>query len=104
MARASAARIDPSGECMSFFARSRGSAGFDQLVMIAKPGSPAAEAYRTLRASIQLNGAEDAPRSVLLTSAGPEEGKSTALANLGIAAAQAGSRVILVDTDLRRPS
>jgi len=88
---------------MSLFSRSRGPAGFDQLVMIAKPGSPAAEAYRTLRASIQLNGAEESPRSVLFTSAGPEEGKSTTLANLGIAAAQAGSRVILVDADLRRP-
>jgi non-specific protein-tyrosine kinase len=88
---------------MRFFSRSHGPTGFDQLVMIAKPGSPAAEAYRTLRASIQLNGTNGSPRSVLFTSAGPEEGKSTTLANLGIAAAQAGARVILVDTDLRRP-
>jgi len=44
-----------------------------------------------------------ATRSVLFTSAGPEEGKSTTLANLAVTEAQAGSRVLLVDCDLRRP-
>ena len=67
------------------------------------PRSPAAEAFRQLRTSIQFASPDRPVRSLLLTSTGPEEGKTTTLANLGIAFAQAGSRVIMVDADLRRP-
>ncbi len=80
-----------------------GRTGIDQLVMIANPTSPAAEAYRTLRATIQLGRADGLTAKVLFTSSESEDGKSTTIANLGVAAAQAGSRVILVDGDLRRP-
>lgn len=64
------------------------------------PRSPATEAYRILRTNLKL-----APeRKVLLvTSAGPGEGKSTLISNLGIVIAQAGLRVVLVSSDLRRP-
>ena len=43
-------------------------------------------------------------RTILVTSAGPEEGKTTSAANFGVVAAQAGSRVCVVDSDLRRPT
>ena len=75
-----------------------------ELVTLADPRSPVAEAYRTLRANIALSSLDHPVRSLLLTSAGPDEGKSTTIANLAVAFAQAGSRVILVDCDLRRPS
>ncbi len=75
-----------------------------ELVTLADPQSPVAEAYRTLRANIALSSLDHPVRSLLLTSAGPDEGKSTTIANLAVAFAQAGSRVILVDCDLRRPS
>jgi capsular exopolysaccharide synthesis family protein len=77
--------------------------GIEQLVIVSDPHSPAAEAYRTLRANIQLNGGASSPKMVLFTSSAPEDAKSTALANVAIAAAQAGSRTLLLDADLRRP-
>lgn len=65
--------------------------------------SPARESYRVLRTNLQF-AAVDRPLSVLLvTSAVTSEGKSITTANLGAAMAQAGHRVILVDTDLHRP-
>jgi non-specific protein-tyrosine kinase len=67
------------------------------------PRSPVAEAFRQLRTSIQFASPDRPIRSLLLTSTGPEEGKTTTLANLAVAFAQAGSRVIMVDADLRRP-
>jgi non-specific protein-tyrosine kinase len=74
------------------------------LVTLANPRSAVAEAYRTLRTNVQLSSIDEALRTLLVTSAGPDEGKSTTLANLGVAFAQAGHRTILVDSDLRRPS
>jgi protein-tyrosine kinase len=74
------------------------------LVTISNPRSPAAEAYRTLRTNLEFSGLDKPLRSMVVTSAGPDEGKSTTLANLAVALAQAGKRVILVDCDLRRPS
>jgi non-specific protein-tyrosine kinase len=74
------------------------------LITLANPRSAVAEAYRTLRTNIQLSSIDEALRTLLVTSAGPDEGKSTTLANLGVAFAQAGHRTILVDSDLRRPS
>jgi capsular exopolysaccharide synthesis family protein len=67
--------------------------------------SPAAEAYRTLRTNIQFSSlivTNPAP-TLLITSAGSREGKSTTVANLAIVNAQSGKQVILVDTDLRQP-
>jgi capsular exopolysaccharide synthesis family protein len=74
------------------------------LIMLTQPRSPAAEAYRTLRTNLQFAGQDRAVRTVLITSALPGEGKSTVLGNVAVAAAEAGLRVIAVDTDLRRPS
>jgi len=61
------------------------------------------EAYRSLRTSILLSNPGRPPRRILLTSAVPEEGKTATALNLGIVLAQLGRRVVLVDTDLRRP-
>lgn len=76
----------------------------DDLIALAEPRSPAAEAYRTLRTNIQFSSLDRPLRTILATSTCPEEGKSTVLANLAVTFAQAGSRIILVDCDLRRPS
>jgi non-specific protein-tyrosine kinase len=72
------------------------------VVTYTKPRSPAAEAYRTLRTNLQFAAPE--LRRLLLSSAGPDEGKSTAVANLAVVMAQTGTKVIVVDCDLRRPS
>jgi protein-tyrosine kinase len=74
------------------------------LITLAEPKSAASEAFRTLRTNIQFAGLDQPCRSIVVTSAGPEEGKSTATANFGVVAAQAGSRVCVVDSDLRRPT
>ncbi|NSW84417.1 MAG: CpsD/CapB family tyrosine-protein kinase [Syntrophothermus sp.] len=68
------------------------------------PKSPLAEAYRTLRTSIHFSASGEPLRTLLITSAGPSEGKSTTLANLAIAMAQAGGKVLVVDADLRKPN
>ena len=67
------------------------------------PRSPIAEAYRGLRTNLTFSSLDRPLRTMLITSAGPEEGKSTVLANLAVTEAQAGRRVIIVDADLRRP-
>lgn len=74
------------------------------LVTISNPRSPVAEAYRALRTNLEFSGLDKPLRSMVITSASPDEGKSTTLANLAVTVAQAGKRVILVDCDLRRPS
>ncbi len=67
------------------------------------PRSPVSEAYRTLRTNLQFSKIEGSIKAILVTSSGPKEGKSTSIANLAITLAQMGSKVVLVDTDLRRP-
>jgi capsular exopolysaccharide synthesis family protein len=73
------------------------------VVSIAEPKSSAAEAYRALRTSVQFMGLDRPLRIVQMTSPAASEGKSTTLANLAVALAQAGERVVMVDCDLRRP-
>ncbi len=73
------------------------------LVSLTDPKSSAAEAYRTLRTSIQFMGLDRPMRTVQVTSPSASEGKSTTLGNLGVALAEAGQRVIIVCCDLRRP-
>jgi len=74
------------------------------LITITNPRSPISEAYRTLRTNLEFSSLDKPIRSMVVTSASPEEGKSTTLANLAVTLAQAGKKVILVDCDLRRPS
>lgn len=74
------------------------------LVTLTDPRSPVSEAFRTLRTNLQFASVDKPLRTILITSAGAEEGKSTTLANLAVTMAQAEKRVILVDCDLRRPS
>jgi non-specific protein-tyrosine kinase len=74
------------------------------LITISNPRSPISEAYRTLRTNLEFSSLDKPIRSMVVTSAAPEEGKSTTLANLAVTIAQAGKQVILVDCDLRRPS
>lgn len=68
------------------------------------PKSPVAEAFRTLRTNLQFAGLDEPLRKLLVTSAGPGEGKTTTAANLAVAVAQSGSRVFLIGADLRRPT
>jgi len=73
------------------------------LVTINRPTSVDAEAYRSLRTSIQLANLENQVQSIMITSSGPGEGKSTTMANLAITLAQAGKKTLVVDCDMRRP-
>ena len=84
--------------------RARPAGPSQTLVAHLDPKSPAAEAYRTLRTSIQFAGLDHKCRSIVVTSSSPGEGKSTTVANFGVVLAQTGSRVCLVDSDLRRPT
>jgi Mrp family chromosome partitioning ATPase len=71
--------------------------------MLTDPFSAHAEAVRTLRTNIEFTNLQTRARMIMVTSAVEQEGKSTTAANLAIAFARAGARVILVDLDLRRP-
>jgi protein-tyrosine kinase len=75
-----------------------------RLIAETEPRSAASEAYRTLRTNIQFAGLDQPCRSILVTSATAGEGKTTTAANFAVVVAQAGSRVCLVDSDLRRPN
>ncbi len=70
------------------------------------PKSAFAEFVRNIRTTVNFSAREDGkpPRRLLITSAGPREGKTTSSINLGISFAATGRRVCLVDADLRRPS
>ncbi|MDT8716775.1 CpsD/CapB family tyrosine-protein kinase [Clostridium sp. 19966] len=68
------------------------------------PKSIAAEAFRTLRTNMQFLSAEKDITKIMITSAIPEEGKTTILCNLAIAMAHSGKNILIIDCDLRRPS
>jgi non-specific protein-tyrosine kinase len=76
----------------------------ERMVARTAPKSQGAEAYRVLRTNLQFSALDKPLTTLLCTSAEPGEGKSTTVANLAFAMAQADRRVVLVDADLRRPS
>jgi capsular exopolysaccharide synthesis family protein len=73
------------------------------LITRAVPSAPAAEAYRTLRTSVEFLGLDKEIPTFQVTSARSDEGKTTTIANLGVALARAGRKVFVVSADLRRP-
>lgn len=87
-----------------------GTIGYDEdapkhpLIVQSSPHSHRAEAFRRLRTNLQFLDIADRPQSIVVTSSLPGEGKSTTTINTAISLADAGSRVALIDADLRRPS
>ncbi len=81
----------------------RGQALKRHLLIRHEPDSQASEAYRVIRTNLCYLGHNGPPRSLVITSPGPGEGKSATASNLAVAFARQGTRVLLVDCDLRRP-
>jgi Mrp family chromosome partitioning ATPase len=75
----------------------------NRLAMLSAPNSLEAEAFRLLRTNLDFVNLERGAKTIMITSAVEGEGKSTTAANLAVALARAGRRVVLVDLDLRRP-
>ena len=75
-----------------------------ELVTQVRPQSQMAESYRALRTSLLLSNLGAPPKVIMVTSALPQEGKTTTSINCAVVLAQKGARVLLIDADLRRPS
>lgn len=74
-----------------------------EMLSYVQPKSQISEAFRALRTSLLLSQADHPPQVILVTSALPREGKTTAAVNLSVTLAQLGDRTLLVDSDLRKP-
>lgn len=74
------------------------------LITVTQPKSPIAEQYRTIRTNIEFMAVDKEIKVILITSATQSEGKSTTSSNLAVAYAQQGKKVLIIDTDMRRPT
>ena len=84
-------------------AQDEGEASRVEVVSFTKPKSQVSEAFRALRTSLLLSQADHPPQVMLVTSALPREGKTTAAVNLAVTLAQLGDRTLILDSDLRKP-
>ena len=75
-----------------------------ELITLSRPQSQMSESYRALRTSLLLTSVGAPPKTIVITSALPQEGKTTTSINTATVLAQKGTRVLLIDADLRRPS
>lgn len=74
------------------------------LITYVDPKSPISEQYRTIRTNIEFSSVDTEIKTLMVTSPGPAEGKSTTAANMAVVFAQQAKKVLLVDTDLRKPT
>ncbi|WP_026297497.1 CpsD/CapB family tyrosine-protein kinase [Paenibacillus daejeonensis] len=74
------------------------------LITVTNPKSPISESYRSLRTNVDFSSIDESMQVIMVTSAGPGEGKSTTIANLAVTYAQMDRSVVLVDADMRKPT
>ena len=90
------------GKIPHFSSRNGGRASKSDIVLVTEPRSPVSESYRSLRTSILFSQSDHRPASFIVTSATSAEGKTVTAANLAVATAHAGTRVALIDCDMRK--
>lgn len=73
------------------------------IITVKNPKAPISEAYRTLKTNIQFSAFDNKLQSIMVTSSGPGEGKSTTASNLAVVMSEGGNKTILIDCDQRKP-